>query len=93
MEFEWDEAKAAANLKKHGVSFSKATAVFSADPRVVVEDLRYRYDEPRFSIYGLLQGRLHVVVFTYRSDAVRLISARKANRREIRKHGDRPIQA
>jgi uncharacterized protein len=92
MLFEWDEAKAAANLAKHGISFVKAVAVFDGENRVIIEDIRYQYDEPRFSIYGLIQGRLHVVVFTIRADAVRLISARKANKRELKKHGNRTLQ-
>jgi uncharacterized protein len=92
MDFEWDEAKATANFQKHGVSFVKAVAVFDDGNRVTTEDVRYQYDEPRFTAYGLIQGRLHVVVFTNRADAVRLISARKANKRELKKHGNRTLQ-
>jgi uncharacterized protein len=92
MEFEWDEVKAAANFQKHGVSFAKAVSVFDDENRVIIEDIRYQYDEPRFSVYGLIQGRLHVVVFSNRIDALRLISARKANKRELKKHGNRTLQ-
>jgi uncharacterized protein len=91
MEFEWDEAKAAANLAKHGVSFAKAVSVFGDEDRIIIEDVRFQYDEPRFTAYGLIQGRLYVVVFTNRADAVRLISARKANKRELKKHGNRSL--
>lgn len=91
MEFEWDEAKASANLEKHGVSFEKAVAVFLDEVRIVIEDIRYQYDEPRFSAYGLIQDRLHVVVFAVRGNTFRLISARKANKREFKKHGNRTL--
>jgi uncharacterized protein len=93
MEFEWDEAKASANLAKHGVSFEDATSIFSDGDSITGEDTRYQYDERRFAITGFIDGRLHVVVYTLRADCVRLISARRANDREQKKHGYRPIQA
>jgi uncharacterized protein len=91
MEFEWDEAKNSANVQKHGIAFSKAVAVFADDRRRVVEDERYRYDEPRFQVFGLIEGRLHVVIIAMRGETVRIISARRANKREQKKHGHRSL--
>jgi uncharacterized protein len=91
MEFEWDDAKSAANLAKHGMSFEKAIAIFSDEDALSAEDGRYQYDEPRYSVTGFIQGRLHVVISTIRNECIRIISARKANEREQRKHGNRPL--
>ena len=93
MEFEWDEAKANANLEKHGVAFEAAVAIFADSQRFVIEDLRFKYQKLRYSVHGFIQGRLHVVVFTFRDSGIRIISARKANKREQIKHGHRSIQA
>jgi uncharacterized protein len=92
MEFEWDEAKAVANLAKHGVSFEDASSIFSDDDSITEEDTRYQYDERRFMITGFIDERLHVVVYTLRADCIRLISARRANDREQKKYGNRPLQ-
>jgi uncharacterized DUF497 family protein len=75
--FEWDDAKAAANLRKHGVSFDEAADVF-ADPSLVEnEDASHSYGEARFAVIGYSASRLLLVVFTERNgDALRIISAR-----------------
>jgi uncharacterized protein len=91
MEFEWDEAKAVDNLAKHAFSFARAIAIFSDPEHFIVEDQRYQYDEKRFTVYGFIQSRLYVVIFTFRGEAVRIISARKANKREINFHGNRSL--
>jgi uncharacterized DUF497 family protein len=91
MEFEWDEAKNAANRVKHGIAFEMAAAVFLDEGHVTSEDVRYQYDEPRLTAIGSIDGRLHVVIYTLRGEIVRIISARKANRREQRKHGYRSL--
>ena len=77
MRFEWDDAKAAANLRKHWVSFEEAAEVFN-DPRLVEsEDLGHSYDEVRFIAIGYSARRLLLVVFTEpRRDVIRIISAR-----------------
>jgi uncharacterized DUF497 family protein len=59
---------------------------------VIEEDFRYDYGEPRFRLYGRVEGRLFVVTFTMRGDAHRIISARKANRKENRRYGTRKIE-
>jgi uncharacterized DUF497 family protein len=80
MEYEWDEAKCLANLRKHGIDF---TDVFDGDT-LTVEDNRYSYREQRFVTFGLLQGRVVAVVHTEREDCTRIISARKATKYEQR---------
>ena len=84
MRFEWDHDKAIANEAKHGVPFDYATRVFLDPKATVVEDTRRRYGEERMAVCGVIEGRLHVVIFTMRGDVCRLISARKANERESR---------
>jgi uncharacterized DUF497 family protein len=76
--FEWDEAKAASNLEKHGVSFEEATAVF-ADPLYVdFFDPDHSDAEERYLIIGMsAAGRLLIVSYTERDDVVRIISARE----------------
>ncbi|MBD2624872.1 BrnT family toxin [Trichormus variabilis] len=83
MEFEWDEAKRLANIRKHGIDFIDALSVFNGDT-VTVEDDRYDYGEQRFVTFGLLQGRVIAVVYTERSNRTRIISARKATNYEQR---------
>lgn len=84
MAFEWDEDKRLRNLARHGLDFEDTPRIFEAD-LFVAEDKRYGYDEQRFIAYGLLAGRVVVVAFTLRDeDTVRVISMRKANKREQR---------
>lgn len=83
MEFEWDEAKRLANIRKHGIDFIDALSVFNGDT-VTVEDDRYDYGEQWFVTFGLLQGRVIAVVYTERSNRTRIISARKATNYEQR---------
>jgi uncharacterized protein len=83
MEYEWDEVKRLANLRKHGIDFIDALSVFDGDI-LTVEDNRYGYGEQRFITFGLLQGRVIVVVHTEREGCTRIISARKATKYEQR---------
>lgn len=87
LSFEWDEVKAASNLARHGVPFEYAARVFSDADRSERADDRRDYGEARRIVYGRIEGRLHVVVYTMRGDAVRLISARRANSREQDRYG------
>jgi uncharacterized DUF497 family protein len=80
--FEWDEAKRAANLAKHGVDFVAAVRVFEDERLVEAEDQRREYGELRVRALGLSRGLLLMVVYTDRGDARRIISARRANRHE-----------
>lgn len=86
LQFEWDDAKAAANLKKHGVAFDEALSVF-ADPVGAFSTPDHSEDEPREVIVGVsAKPRLLVVGFTERSGRVRLIHARRATRSEREGH-------
>jgi uncharacterized protein len=81
--FEWDDAKAAANRKKHGVSFDEAVTVFGDDLALTFADTDHADDEDRSRTYGLSnKGRLLIVVHTERRNGIRIISARKATKRE-----------
>ena len=78
MFFNWDPRKAAANLKKHGVSFSEATEVFGDDFSSCVPDPDNSHGEARFLMFGTtLAGGALVVSFTEDSDSIRIISARR----------------
>ena len=83
MRFEWDPPKAEANLRAHGVSFAEAVTVLEDDFALTREDPA-AVDEPRFVTLGLSNlGNLLVVIYTYRDpEAIRLISAWKANMRQ-----------
>jgi hypothetical protein len=84
MLFEWDDAKAEANLKKHGVSFPDATLVFD-DPGLQVDG------EQRWQATGSARGEavllvVHTVIGNDEDERIRIISARRATRREIRRY-------
>ncbi len=82
MSYQWDDRKAAANLEKHGINFADAVSVFSDDLSITISD--ERFDEERFITIGLdAFGRVLVVVYTCRSQEIRLISARQATRSEL----------
>jgi uncharacterized DUF497 family protein len=83
MRFEWDEAKRAANLAKHGVDFAIVES-FDFESAVVMTDDRDDYGEPREIALGFVGTRLHVLIFTWRNEIVRVISLRKANKREMK---------
>jgi uncharacterized DUF497 family protein len=80
---EWDKRKDEANFKKHGFHFESAALVFSS-AYITQEDTRKNYGERRFLSMGTLgrNGRVVIVAYTYRGSKLRIISMRKANRRE-----------
>jgi uncharacterized DUF497 family protein len=81
-DFEWDDAKAEANFRKHGLDFETATEVFR-DVFVIDElDASMDYGEQRFQIIGHAGGKLVTVIYTERGERIRIISARQATRRE-----------
>lgn len=88
MRFEWDDAKAAANLRKHWVGFEEAAEVFD-DPNAFGDyDAEHSAEEARFIIIGLSRRRLLYVVYAERAGgAVRIISARRANKLESNIYG------
>lgn len=86
MEFEFDPEKARSNLRKHGVSFAHAEQALRDDLAVTIEDPD-SVGEPRFVTLGMdALGRLLVVIHTQRGERTRLISARKASRRESERY-------
>ena len=85
IKFEWDERKAAANLKKHQVSFDEARSVFFDEYGVQFFDEDHSSDEERFLLLGMSSGaKLLIVCHCERehSAVIRIISARKATKRE-----------
>jgi len=83
MEFEWDAAKAESNLAKHGVSFPEAATVFGDPLAMTYFDPDHSDDEDRFITFGVSsQGNVLVVSHTDREDKTRIISARRATRKE-----------
>lgn len=87
LRFEWDPQKAAVNLAKHGVSFDEARTVFADPLGKIVDDPRHSAEEQRFVVLGHSERRrLLAVMFTDRGEAIRLISARRATRRERREY-------
>ena len=91
MNFEWDEQKNHNNVRKHGIDFSEAKLVFNDFNAIFFEDERFDYGEIRYVAIGLLDSdslnKIIIVVVVYtekREDLIRIISARKANKREVR---------
>ena len=89
MKYQWNPDKARANYKKHGIYFSDAVSVFSDDFAMTNKD-DYLCEE-RFVTIGMdAFGKIIVVVFTWRDDDIRIISARKATQRESNQYfGDK----
>jgi uncharacterized DUF497 family protein len=93
VEFEWDPEKAATNLKKHGVSFSKAARVFSDPLSITVHETDHSTEEERYLIVGVSnRSRLLIVSFMERGESIRVISARELTRAE-RKQYENEIQS
>jgi uncharacterized DUF497 family protein len=89
VKFEWDPRKTAANLRKHGVSFDEAMTVFADWESVTIPDPDHSEGEERFLIVGSSsRGQILVVSHAERGENVRIISARCADARERRKHGE-----
>lgn len=84
MRFEWDERKRRSNLAKHGLDFFDVSVVFES-PYIVVPSA-YEGEEDRFLAIGVLEGRLVTVVCTTRSEAIRIISFRRARHEERQKY-------
>ena len=79
--FEWDEEKNRRNIAKHKVSFETARLVFNDSWRIEDNDLRHSDDEDRYWTIGMV-GNILYVVYTERGKVIRLISARRATKRE-----------
>ena len=81
MHYEWDENKRIANLARHGVDFVAAEKVEWETAIETIDD-RFDYGEERWVALGFIGNKLHVLIYTCRADIIRLISLRKANKRE-----------
>ncbi len=88
VDFDWNEAKSEQCLRERGFSFAFVAPAFADPDRRVEIDDRWDYGETRYRLYGLISGRLFVVVYALRGRTAWIISARKANVRERRRHGD-----
>ena len=85
---EWDPRKARSNERKHGVSSEEAQSVYFDEQALLLEDPQPRHEEERFVLLGVSASlRLLVVVHALRErDVIRILSARKATRKEAREH-------
>ena len=93
-EFEWDPKKAAANQRKHRVSFEEARTVFEDDEALLIPDPDHSDDEERYILMGL-SAALRVLVVVHcevRADVISIISARKAEPSERRTYARRRVR-
>lgn len=92
MEFEWDDAKAGANLRKHGVDFAEAATVFADPLAAIFPDPDHSDEEVHEILVGHSESnRVLIVSFTERGDNIRIISARVASAGERRNHEENPM--
>ena len=82
--FEWDDEKDLSNQAKHGVSFTEASEAFFDPFNITLADPGHSVEEERFLLLGFAKGKVLVISFTEREDAIRIISSRKANLKERR---------
>ncbi len=87
--FEWDDKKAESNEAKHSVSFPFITRAFDDENRLTVIDDRRNYGEVRYITLARIEQRVYVLVYTMRGTVIRLISARKANSKEVKRYENR----
>ena len=86
VEFEWDNTKNDACFELRGFDFAYAIRAFLDPHRTVAQDRRRDYGEDRYKLLGMIDGRTYVIVYTMRGSATRVISARKANSKEVANH-------
>lgn len=87
MKVEFDPHKSERCFESRGFDFEYVAHIFLDANRLIEEDLRYDYGEHRYSVLGQIDGRLYAVTYTLReSDTFRIISARKANKREVKRY-------
>jgi uncharacterized protein len=85
MEIDYDPAKNAKNIRERGLDFA-LVADFEWDSAEIIEDTRKNYGETRLSATGIISGRAYVLVFKPLEGGIRVISFRKANKREVKKY-------
>ncbi len=81
--FQWDQAKSDACLYERGFDFSYAIKAFFDPRRIIRADERYNYGKDRYQLMSRIGSRLFIVTYAPRHGAIRIISARKANQREV----------
>ena len=86
MEFEWDDPKSDDCFSQRGFDFAYVVRAFLDPNRIVGRDRRWDYGEDRYRLLGAIEGRAFLVIYTMRGSVIRIISARKANRREVGEH-------
>ncbi|MCX7044057.1 MAG: BrnT family toxin [Candidatus Sumerlaeota bacterium] len=87
-QFEWDESKNRANMRKHGIDFADAVKMFD-HPMLIGLDEREDYGEDRWVGIGVLNDMISVVVFSETADATRIISVRKALKHECEEYQEK----
>ncbi len=85
MKLIFDQGKDEENIRQRGISFETAVR-FELNTALIWKDTRTEYGEARYCAIGHIGDRLHVLVFTPRDDAMRVISLRKANKREVKRY-------
>ena len=86
-EFEWDEGNIDKSHEKHGITPKEAEELFVSEDLYVQPDTQHSQDEERFIAVGIIRGEKHLfVVFALRGDKIRIISARKMHKQEVKKY-------
>lgn len=83
MEFEWDKGNSDACFTERGFDFAYVIHAFIDAERLIHKGSRWDYGENRYQLLGAIDGRVFVIVYTIRGVVIRIISARKANQREV----------
>ena len=86
MEFDWDETKSDACLNEREFDFTFEVQCFLDPHRLISRDSRFDYGEDRFQLLGKIDKRVFFVTYTLRAEVIRIISARKANQREVKRY-------
>ena len=86
MEFEWDDVKSNDCFMHRGFDFAYAIRAVLDPNRIVGRARRWDYGEDRYRLLGAIERRVFVLIYTMRGSAIRIISARKANRKEVREY-------
>ena len=89
MNFEWDDDKSGGCYRMRRFDFAYAAFAFADPYRIIRQDHRFSYGEDRYELIGRIEGRLYVLIYTPRHEGIRIISARKANLREVKRYENR----
>ena len=88
MEFEWNAAKSDTCFAERGFDFAYVLRAFLDPDRLIRRDTRWDYGEDRYQLLGAVERRVFFVAYTARGSVIRIISARKANQREVQDYED-----